>query len=229
MSPETRSRTEPPALVAASRLGDQMMVRHLLDAGADINAVSPDGMTATIAAVSGSDVDVMRMLLAAKPNLAFKDHMGRDALWFAALSGSEEMIEALLNAGAPVDAAGGRQLPLFAAVRSDKASALDRLLHKGLAPNAKSADGETPLIAASVRGDIATVRVLLDAGAGVNAQNQAGDTALIVALRAGNVEVCKALLKAGANASLRNEERIDALDTAQRRNFPQIAALLETQ
>src|SRR6185503_11592033 len=97
VSPETRSRTEPPALVAASRLGDQMMVRHLLDAGADINAVSPDGMTATIAAASGSDVDVMRMLLAAKPNLAFKDHMGRDALWFAALSGSEEMIEALLN------------------------------------------------------------------------------------------------------------------------------------
>ncbi len=41
--------------------------------------------------------------------------------------------------------------------------------------------------------------------------------------------MCKALLGAGANASLRNQERIDALDTAKRRNLPQLAALLETQ
>ena len=227
VSPDIHARTEEPPLVAASRLGDEAMVNHLLEAGADINAVSPDGMTATIAAAAATDVELLRRLMAVKPNLAFKDHMGRDALWFASLAGNEAMIELLLTGGAPVE--GGHHSPLFAAVRSDKAAALQLLLHKGLAPNAKSPDGDTPLIAAAVRGNLPAVRVLLEGGGAVNAQNDAGDTALIAATRAGNVEVCRALLKAGANASLRNQERIDALDTAKRRNLPQIAALLDTQ
>jgi ankyrin repeat protein len=229
VSPDTHSRTEAPALVTASRLADQAMVKHLLEVGADVNVVSPAGVTATMAAAGGTDAELLRMLLAAKPSLAFRDHMGRDALWFASLAGNDDMIDLLLTAGAPLDAAGGRQSPLFAAVRSEKADALARLLHKGLPPNAKNSEGDTPLIAAAVRGNMPALRVLLEGGAAVNAQNDAGNTALIAAAREGNVDVCKALLKAGANASLRNQERIDALDTAKRRNLPQIAALLDTQ
>ena len=229
VSPDTHARTEEPALVAAARLGDRAMVKHLLEAGADVNAVSPAGMTPSIAAADGTDAELLRSVLAAKPNLAFRDHMGRDALWFASLAGNEDMIELLLAAGAPLESSAGRQSPLFAAVRSGKADALERLLHKGLTPNAKDSEGDTPLIAAAVRGNMPAVRVLLAGGAAVNAQNDAGNTALIAAAREGNVEMCKALLGAGANASLRNQERIDALDTARRRNLPQLAALLETQ
>jgi hypothetical protein len=172
-------------------------------------------------------VALLRLLLGARPNLAFKDHTGRDALWFAALAGNQEMIAALLGAG--MQEVPERQSPLFAAVRSAGAGALERLLRGGFEVDARDSDGDTPLIAAAVRGDVAVLHVLIEHGAAVNAQNEAGDTALILAARAGNTGVCKDLLAAGANAGLRNEERIDALDTAKRRNLPQIAALLDPQ
>jgi hypothetical protein len=36
------------------------------------------------------------------------------------------------------------------------------------------------------------------------------------------------LLRGGANARVRNKDRIDALDTAKRRNMSEIVALLDT-
>jgi uncharacterized protein len=70
--------------------------------------------------------------------------------------------------------------------------------------------------------------VLVDGGATIDEQNNAGNTALIVAIREGHTHVCRILLKGGANARVRNKDRIDALDTAKRRNMPEIVALLDT-
>jgi ankyrin repeat protein len=74
---------------------------------------------------------------------------------------------------------------------------------------------------------VALVNVLVGGGATIDEQNNAGNTALIVAIREGHTNVCRVLLKGGANARVRNKDRIDALDTAKRRNMPEIVALLD--
>jgi ankyrin repeat protein len=167
--------------------------------------------------------------MAAKPNLTIRDRLGHNALWFAASGGNEQIVDKLLAAGSPVDGSALQQSPLFAAVQAGHAGVAQRLLRKGLLPDAKNTAGDTPLISAAALGDVAVVRTLLDGGASVDAQNAAGNTPLIVATREGHTEVCRVLLEAGANAALHNQDGSDAADTATRRHLTAIVALLESR
>jgi uncharacterized protein len=170
----------------------------------------------------------VQMLLATNPRMASHDRAGRNALWFAASSGSAQIVDLLLAAGSPIDGPAGESSPLFAAVQAGRPNTLERLLRKGLPPDARSATQDTPLIAAAARGDAQIVRVLLDGGASIDAQNAVGNTALMEAVSAGQTEVCRMLLAAGADAGLHNRDRLDALDTARRRHFSDIVAMLES-
>jgi ankyrin repeat protein len=169
----------------------------------------------------------MELLLASGAHVELQDKTGRDALWFAADSGTEEIADRLLSAGAPVDSNRRQQSPLFAAVRAGRPGMVEHLVRKGLSPNAKGTSGDTPLISSAARGDAALVNVLVGGGATIDEQNNAGNTALIVAIREGHTNVCRVLLKGGANTRVRNKDRIDALDTAKRRNMTEIVALLD--
>jgi ankyrin repeat protein len=229
VSPDIRGLTEDPPLVRAARAGDVTAVKLLIDAGADINAVYPGRLTALMAAAAAPDPEIVAILMAAKPSLTIRDRLGRNALWFAASGGNEPIVDSLLAAGAPVDGSALQQSPLFAAVQAGRAGVVQRLLRKGLLPDAKNAAGDTPLISAAALGDVAIVRTLLEGGASVDAQSAAGNTPLIVATREGHAEVCQALLKAGANAGLRNQDGSDAVDTATRRHLTAIVALLESR
>jgi serine/threonine-protein phosphatase 6 regulatory ankyrin repeat subunit B len=229
VSPDTHGRTEEPPIVRATRAGNADIVKHLIDAGANVNAAAANGITALMVAAGAPDPQIVQLLMAANPNLALKDRTGRNALWFAAGAGNDEIADELLAAGSPIDGSGTQQSPLFAAVQSGRPRMLERLLRKGLPPDARNAADDTPLIAAAARGDADIVRILLDGGAAIDAQNAAGNTALIAAAREGHIDVFRLLLKAGANTSLHNQDRINALDTAKRRNLPQIVALLEQE
>ena len=225
VSPDMHGSTEDPPLVSAARAGDLTAVGHLLEAGAPANDTLPGGMTALMVAAATPSPDMFERLMAAHPNVALRDRWGRTALWFAAGSGDERMVDALLVAGSPIDGVS----PLFAAVAAGRAGTLERLLRKGVPIDTRNTAGDTALIAAAGLGDTDVVHALLDGGAAVDAQNAAGNTALIVATREGHLEVCRMLLKAGADAGLHNQDRIDALDTARRRHLTGIVALLENQ
>jgi uncharacterized protein len=229
VSPDTRGAAEDPPLVRAARAGDARAVEQLVAAGADVNAVYTGRITALMIAAARPDAEMVETLMVAKPDLAARDNKGRNALWFAAGGGNDQIVDKLLAAGSPVDGSAVQQSPLFAAVEAGHAGVLQRLLRKGLTPDAKNLGGDTPLIAAASRGDEAAVRALLDGGATVDAQNAAGNSALLVATREGHTEVCRILLKAGANTGLHNEDRIDALDTARLRHLTQIVALFGGQ
>ena len=225
VSPDIHGPTEDPPLVRAARAGDLTAVIHLLEAGAAVNESVPGGMTALMIAAATPSPDIFERVMAVRPNVALRDRLGRSALWFAAGSGDERMVEELLAAGSAIDGVS----PLFAAVQTGRAGTLERLLRKGVPVDTRNAAGDTALIAAAGLGDTAVVHALLEGGAAVDAQNAAGNTALIVATREGHFEVCKMLLKAGADAGLHNQDRADALDTAKRRHLDEIAALLNNQ
>lgn len=227
VSPDTRGHTEEPPILRATRAHNEEAVKHLIEAGANVNLQSGNGTSALMVAAGSSDVKIMELLLSVGAKVEQADKTGRDALWFAADSGTEEIADRLLAAGAPVDSNRKQQSPLFATVHAGRPGMLEHLIRKGLSPNAKGSSGDTPIISAAARGDTALVTVLVGGGATIDEQNNAGNTALIVAVREGHANVCKVLLKGGANARVRNKDRIDALDTAKRRNMQEIVAMLD--
>lgn len=90
----------------------------------------------------------------------------------------------------------------FSALREGSRSALERVLEKGVSPDARDASGNTPLMLAAVYGDTETMRLLLDRGANANATNNAGATALIRA--AFDAEKVALLLARGADVHARS-------------------------
>ena len=114
-----------PLMWAASR-GQTAAVRFLIDAGADVNAKSFDGVTPLMAAAGeywnhGTVLIVaaqskrdaankVRHLLAAGANLEAKDDEGRTALLAASEVGHMEAVVLLAEAGADVNVAGGEDV-----------------------------------------------------------------------------------------------------------------------
>lgn len=119
-------------------------------------------------------------------------------LYIAAASHQTEVMEALLRAGAKVDAASPYGSPLtFAALGGNMAGA-NLLLSRGANINPTRADGITVLMLASRAGVPEMVSELLRRKANVNAKDNDGATPLIYAAREGHLEVGRALLAAGA-------------------------------
>ena len=102
-------------LVSAAFLG--VCVQDLLEAGAKVNAVSPDGHTALVVASSEGRIKDVKLLLDAGAN---PNHSGGDlgtALVAAAGHGQFEIMDLLLNSWADPNITGGfHEYPLLAAV-----------------------------------------------------------------------------------------------------------------
>jgi len=139
----------PAGLVESARRGNIEEVRHLLAAGADVNA-RDQGYTALMAASGEGHTEVVKLLLEAKAEPNAKTDTGMDALGAACGQGHAEVVKLLLKAGASVNSG------------EEAGFALGN--HFG------NLVGFTPLMAASVGGHAEVVRLLLAAKADPNAR-----------------------------------------------------------
>ncbi|MDE2874096.1 MAG: ankyrin repeat domain-containing protein [Gemmatimonadota bacterium] len=182
------------------------VVRRLLDLGAD--ATEPGLMWQ--AAVQDDNAEVITVLLAAGADV--NPPTGSAPLHGAARGGGPGVIEALVAAGAEVDARGGRGMtPLHQAVERKKPDNVTALLEAGADVHLRMEDGDTPLHMAAVwprrfgsrdddpRPDTLMVIALVAAGADVNARNDRGETPLHVASRNRHQPVVDKLLELGAD------------------------------
>lgn len=159
LEPNTRLADGGSLLMSAVANEQSDKVRVLLDAGADVNAVTPGGRTALGTAMLGRVVgraeerrlNIMRMLLEAGANPQLRVH-GSNAFHAAAW--------------------GSRAQALF-------------LLAEKCPQGLESLDdqGRTPLMIAAQAGDEETLRMLLSLGAGVHARDGRGDGVLSYAAR----------------------------------------------
>jgi ankyrin repeat protein len=95
-----------PALQEAAAGGHVVLVRKLLDAGADLKAGDRQfGQTALHLAAKAGAADVVDLLLSAGAPREARDPEGRTPLWLAAAAGSEKACRALLSARADLSAA----------------------------------------------------------------------------------------------------------------------------
>jgi len=138
----------------AGAMGERVAVLSLLQAGADINAVTEEG-----------------------------SRKGATPLLQAIFNGQMKTAQLLIRKGARQDISdeSGR-LPLPLAAKNGHNLVVRDLIRNGGNPNIKTGLNEdTPLILASINGHEKVVKVLIENGADIDAMNKFGDTALDLA------------------------------------------------
>jgi ankyrin repeat protein len=235
------------ALLDAVRSGNTQAARMLIAGGADVNAASPDGMTALHWAVRADDLPLVDRLLRAGAHADLANRLGVTPLELATTNGSAPMLKRLIAAGADPHALlpEGETL-LMRAARTGRVDALKVLLAHGLDPNARETTlGETALIWAAAENHGGAVRLLIESGAAVDARSaqrsdvelkrmrrvrgvvtRGGWTPLMYAARQGAVDAIHALADGGASLDLTNSEGTNAVVLAIINGHFDVAAVL---
>jgi uncharacterized protein len=214
----------------AAQRGDQEQVKLLLEHNADVNATQGDGMTALHWAAYLDNLPLTQMLLSAGARVSAVTRLGSiTPLFFACSNGSAAVADALLRAGADVNATkDAGTTPLMVAASSGSAELVRLLLAHGADVNIREAvHGQTALMFAAASNRPEVVQLLVAHGAdsaiatnvtkvgrGANANNglaledriqgataMGGMTALLFAARDGHIEAVQALVNAGADVN----------------------------
>jgi ankyrin repeat protein len=187
------------------------VLRAWIDAGADMPGRADESGPATretspavqrfIEAIARHDLSGVKGMVASDPGLAKStDGAGSTALMHAAASGTVAIMQALVDAGADVNARNSRAATALHWAAADEAK-VKLLLLNGAAVDAKTVEGRTALYAAAtLPGGAAAVRHLLEAGADVNAATLIGATPLFPAVNV-SAEMTRLLLEKGADVN----------------------------
>jgi ankyrin repeat protein len=166
-------------LAAANDTDD--IIALLVKAGADVNAKDDRGRTPLLVAVTNGygGVKATPPLIAAGADLKTRYKAGNSIVFEAANSDAPVPLQALVKAGAELDAPNdqGDTPLLLAASLGRKVTPL--LIKLGANVNAKNKEGDTPLISAAEGGELESIRLLIEAKADVNAADDQTRTALL--------------------------------------------------
>ncbi|GMH40444.1 hypothetical protein BSKO_08348 [Bryopsis sp. KO-2023] len=188
------------ALQAASKKGDVKVVKRLLGADVDANAMSDQGMTPLMMASKYNHAAIVQALVTSGIDTEIRTSAGSTALWLAAEAGNADIIRALVKGGADVEAQNNEgKSPLFVATEKGHMTAVKALLSMGCNPDSVSKQPPiTPLGQAAENGLANVARALLEAGASVHGGPKS-KAPLGIAAEAEDFGVAKLLMKYGAD------------------------------
>src|SRR5262249_1107689 len=183
----------------AATNGSAVMLRTLLDAGADPNTARPGGETALMTAARTGRVDAAALLLDRGANVNAKDNVhAQTALMWAVLENHADMVNLLLARGADIDAHTNVTKPKGEYVPARVGGAAGNgIVRQRALPTADG--GMTPLLFAVRDGNTAVTRLLLDRGADLSQSSGNNTSPLLIALLNGQVGIATELLERGAD------------------------------
>ncbi|MGD9612389.1 MAG: ankyrin repeat domain-containing protein [Kiritimatiellia bacterium] len=196
------------ALYLAVANGQTNAVQALLEAGADANLATTNGLwTPLMKAARDGNVGLARLLLSAGADPEKRRHDGTTALLVAAAHGSTEMIDLLLDAGARTDAFNDYGAGVLRmAMGTTNLAAFTHFLERNVDPDLAPA-GKWPVISGVAwDGQVGFIEALLAAGADPDRTTPDGQTPLFIAMRRSQTNVVEQLLAAGADPALRKNE-----------------------
>ena len=200
-------------LLQAAAEGQEVVVRLLLEKGADVESKEGryGGTPLSCAAGNGHEA-VVKLLLEKGADVESKGGWddGRTPLTWAAEQGHEAVVKLLLEKGADVESKGDDwygQRPLSWAARHGHEAVVKLLLEKGADVESKDRSGGRPLSWAARHGHEAVVKLLLEKGADVESKDdhRSGRTPLSWAAEHGHEAVVKLLLEKGADVESKDD------------------------
>ena len=218
---------------------EQVLNRHSMK-GAErdylrnnIDALLPTGDTLLLAAIQDGHLDTVRLLLETGARVNLCDRHGDSPLSTAVRSGSEEIVQTLLdhkNIKVNISDRCGLT-PLHIACIRKKPAMVEMLLEEGaeswpLPLDSSGPHPPPPVMMCLEVSDVAAMKILLDAGASPNALDQKGDTPLIKAVYKRQEEFIWLLLKYKPDLKIKNNYRNSALQYAIQLNMCDVVKAL---
>jgi ankyrin repeat protein len=157
------------------------IVKLLLEAGANPNAMDKDGKLVLRAAFTRGDENIVSELIRAGASVNRTDSSVNSLIVNAAFCGNPKIIQLMLDAGADVNGPGkDGTTALLVSTYKNYPEISSLLIQKGANVNARL-DVGTPLLFAAAEGDIEIVKLLVEKGADVNAKDDKNNSPLSIA------------------------------------------------
>lgn len=210
-------------LMLASERGELNIVRELLEAGVDPNAVDNDGWSALLCAAKEGHLEICIELLEHAADKEHKDTCGWTALMWASYKGRIIVVQELLDRGAnPNTKADHNMTSLSWAAGRGHTEIVHMLLNKGAKVNTADKYGTTALIWACRKGYVEIVDALLADGANADASGMNSWTPLLIATKGGHYDVVHALLQHDPNVNAIDKDGLTALALAAKEGYVEI-------
>ena len=191
-----KNQSAPPqfSLNDAVHFNDIVLIKGLIDAGADVNRKDKLGETPLHVAVVEGYKEIASMLIENGADVNAGDIRGLTPLHAAAWRGYRDIVILLIANGADINARDKDALtPLHTAALAGREQTVVLLIEKGADVNTKNKNDLSPLHAAALTGDKETVALLINKGADVNARSDSGMTPLQMASQKNHWEVVELL------------------------------------
>ncbi|XP_068670400.1 uncharacterized protein [Montipora foliosa] len=193
-------------LLLASGMSSGVLIKTLIDLGADVNAqTAPRKEGPLVFAASSNNYMVARVLLEHSADANIKDLWGETPLYKAVMQKNVPLVELLLEnkADANIQDWVG-ETPLHKAVMRKDVHLVKILLENKADANIQDRAGETPLHKAVMRKDVPLVKILLENKADANIQDRMGETPLRKAVMLEDLPLVKVLIENKADANIQD-------------------------
>ncbi len=207
------------ALLQAAAKGDTASVQELILQGADIQQTDEQGKTVLMYAVTSGSRELVELVARSGELVNIRTKNGISALSIATQRENEAIVNALLRAGAQVDAKS-----IGMAVSQGNQRILQLLIHDSQ-DQQQARNWALDATAAFNKHEL--MMLLLNQGAHINARSPQNRTPLMMAAGKGHEKCVELLLDARADATLQDDEKLDALAYARKNGHETIVRMLE--
>ncbi|XP_076445839.1 uncharacterized protein LOC143283483 [Babylonia areolata] len=215
------------ACLCSSHTASADAIRHLVQAGAAINARNELGETPLQLAAKKGHSDTAERLLHLGADVNVQDKEGCSPLMCTTGTGHADTAELLIRHHADVNAqADNGESPLHCAARYCYSDVAELLVRHGADVNRQDKEGRSPLTWTVMNGLTDTAGLLIRHGADVNRQSKQGRSLLFLTAMNGHTDIATLLLGHGADVNTQDKEECTPLLSAIRNGHAGTTELL---